>query len=247
MEPAIGTRYVLTKSDLYFCVEIGVRRSENTIKANGKEQKYASNKSGVDASIQGVIGEYVFLHLFGFSKNHLNNTTPNSRKNDRGDCVYKGLKIDVKCPEGHQFPLQTREENKLHPSHIYALCSMSRKCSKQMSSTDVSSSPSSAQPITLPTGYTSSLLKLCTYTADDEIEVIYKGCITAQKLYESENYMSKKGQGYYVYPQSKLLSLNECCDSIINKTPLRIVQNLPNKVNDRSNTRESKAENIFLL
>jgi len=117
-------KYIFPQSALAECIRIGKERYMNNRRAKVREQKYTMKKSGIDLSVQGVIGEYGILEMFGLDKKTLQNTAPNSRYNDRGDMIYKKLKVDIKCPEGHHCPLQTRSESREFPSHIYALCTM---------------------------------------------------------------------------------------------------------------------------
>ena len=183
------TVYNVNKPVLEECIRIGKERYFNNRKANIKEQKYNTKKSGVDLSVQGVIGEYSILDLFGLDKKVLSNTQPNSRSRDRGDMHYKGLKVDIKCPERHYCPLQTREESKQYPSDIYALCTLER-----VSSTITKNFVSETE---------------CTYSNEDQIQVIFQGCVLAMDLFKPENHIKKWNNGFYVYPQKNLLSLEE--------------------------------------
>jgi hypothetical protein len=194
---AVGTRYLLSQADLQFCIRIGKERYFNNRKANIREQKYTTNKSGVDLSVQGVIGEYGMMELFGIEKALLHNTKPNSRSQDRGDMVYKGLKIDVKCPQGHYCPLQTRAENLYHQSDLYLLCTMER-----LQKTSASTAP--------------IVEEQCTYQETEPIEVIFQGCIAASRLFVRDKFSTRWGKQFYIAPRVELVSLEDAYQQLNN-------------------------------
>ena len=59
----IGTNYIISAIDLAYCIKIGTERNVRNITAGLQEQKKQTKKSGVDISIQGVIGEFVMMDL----------------------------------------------------------------------------------------------------------------------------------------------------------------------------------------
>lgn len=217
------TVYNVNKSVLEECICIGKERYFNNRKANIKEQKYNTKKSGVDLSVQGVIGEYSILDLFGLDKKVLSNTQPNSRSRDRGDMHYKGLKVDIKCPEHHYCPLQTREESKQYPSDIYALCTLER-ISSHVKKNFVSETD-------------------CTYSNEDRIEVVFQGCVLGMDLFKPENHIKKWNNGFYVYPQQKLISLEEAYQLHQSKTQPLTTQSLPTQPTETTKTTSSFFEN----
>jgi hypothetical protein len=127
----LGSTFCFTTEQKKYCFDIGRKRYETNRSQGIKEQKYTAHKSGLDLSIQGVLGEFAVLKMFELPLDTLNNTSLNNRYNDRGDMIYKGFKVDVKCPEGHHCPLQTRAlnfSNQIkYPTQIYCLCTLQRQ------------------------------------------------------------------------------------------------------------------------
>jgi hypothetical protein len=183
----INTSFHIPKDALKQCIQIGSQRHTNNRKSRVREQKYTKRKSGIDLSVQGVIGEYSILKLFGLPITPLFNTQPNSKKNDRGDMIYKKSKVDIKCPEGHHCPLQTRARDRAYPSDIYALCTLERPPNRRLFKDEND----------------------CTYDADENIEVIFRGCVRASDLFRQENFIKKWGDEFYVFPQERLITLEE--------------------------------------
>jgi hypothetical protein len=181
----IGTKYNISPINLDYCIKIGTERNTRNIKAGIIEQKTQIKKSGVDISIQGVIGEFCMMDLLRLDKSELNDTTPRSRKTDQGDFIFNGLKFDVKCAEGgHHWPLKVRSQNKEFPANIYVLCTMIRLNKSFRTPEDV---------------------HICTYKPDENIELIYQGCVTSDQIF---NFKYRRGMDYF-YPQEKLIELEE--------------------------------------
>lgn len=191
---------------LQFCIDIGKKRYETNRKAGVKEQKYTMHKSGVDLSVQGVIGEWGILELFGLPKDALLDTSPNSMWRDRGDMTYCGAKVDIKCPEGHHCGLQARAVNAQSPSAIYALCTMERVKGNGPSST-TSTTTTTTPPADEKSGQQTDPECVCTFSSNDKIEVIYRGCVAAKNLFCAKNRKTVYGKPYFYVSQRALKTL----------------------------------------
>jgi hypothetical protein len=194
--------------DLVQCINIGRLRYQTNLAAKIPEQKYTNYKSGLDVCIQGVIGEMATLKMFQLPLDVLQDTSLNCRRRDRGDMFYKGLKVDVKTPEYHNRPLQTREENRAYAADLYALCTLQRIKPPVIS---VISLPSESNIDTMKDDHNNnnnnnSALHpelVSTYREDEIIEVIYHGAVCKQVLYRPQNYTVRWGRGFYmVYSRS---------------------------------------------
>ena len=174
--------------DLAYCINIGRQRTLNNRANNVKEQKQNMKKSSEDVSIQGVIGEFFMLNLFGQEKSSLDDTTPNNRTNDRGDIIFNGLKIDVKCAEGpkdHNYPLKVRYQNKKFPSDIYLLCTMKRL--DKLININLNPIQNSNQ----------TQSNNITFNPNERIELVYHGCVSGKKVFQPTN-QGRFDNDYYV-------------------------------------------------
>ena len=249
-------KYIFPQSALAECIRIGKERYMNNRRAKVREQKYTMKKSGIDLSVQGVIGEYGILEMFGLDKKTLQNTAPNSRYNDRGDMIYKKLKVDIKCPEGHHCPLQTRSESREFPSHIYALCTMfhDRKVNNNPKPRLSESTPklggdSTPKPSDSTLKPSDSTLKLsgdsksdfestCTYSDTDYVEVMFQGCVCSKKLFSQDNLTERWGNMFYMYPQSDLCSLEDAYRAQTGEVTMSVIPT----VSTTTTTQEPKEE-----
>ena len=251
-------KYIFPQSALAECIRIGKERYMNNRRAKVREQKYTMKKSGIDLSVQGVIGEYGILEMFGLDKKTLQNTAPNSRYNDRGDMIYKKLKVDIKCPEGHHCPLQTRSESREFPSHIYALCTMfhdrkgnnNPKPSNESTlkrgddstpkpSNESTPKPSGGDSTPKPSGDSKSDFEsTCTYSDTDYVEVMFQGCVCSKKLFSQDNLTERWGNMFYMYPQSDLCSLEDAYRAQTGEVTMSVIPT----VSTTTTTQEPKEE-----
>ena len=225
----IGTKYCLTPEELKYCIKIGTQRYHQNLQAHVEDKKENFKKSSLDIDIQGVIGEFFILKFFLPSvdpsesadeddeeddedeedemvtdhdqeiRKYLDNTSPNSLTRDRGDMIYRGFKIDIKCAEGgHHWPLKVRSSNRDHPADFYVLCTMKRL--------------TQVPPFNLGTIFNGSFTEILdsnssTYHETDQIELCYHGCVSSGILFRPCYEQNR----HYVYPQKKLFDLKVVC------------------------------------
>lgn len=186
----LNTEFKFSPSDLEFCIKIGSQRYLTNRKAQIKEQKY-SNRSGIDNSVIGVLGEYAIMKLYNFSTQSLLNTKPCSAKNDRGDIKlnFRGQTfiIDVKSPLGLYHPLLVPIE-KVGKTDFYCLFTLERINDYEKSK--------SAQ-----------LETDCTFSSQDQIKGVLRGFIPQNKLIHK---VFKFKREFYQVEQEELLSLESC-------------------------------------
>lgn len=224
--PLLDTETLIQGDDLKTCIHIGKTRYLTNRSCGIREQKYTSYKSGLDLCIQGVIGEWTALKLFDLPLDGLYNTRPNNYRNDRGDMIWNGCKIDVKTAEihNHVYQIQVRADRISPDTGVYMLLTMTRTPYAKVSEE----------------GETS-------YREDEVITVVYRGAISRQQLTQPDYLQYKRGydrttmQRFYVAGESDLVPLQDAVLAWQNNTviPKSFRNPIPNP-NPNGNTLSGK-------
>ena len=161
------------------CIRIGTERYDKNRAGNVVDQHYAP-KSGVDVSVQGVLGEYAMAKLIDGSMALLNDTSLNSFETDRGDVLLsdgdeKHPKIEIKSPVTHEpaksFPIRVPLLHmQANQETVYCLVVIVRPTN----STVTAEYRRGKRPAE----------STCTYTADEEgIVAEFRGFVHAQHVF----------------------------------------------------------------
>lgn len=121
----IGAAHVLAPPDVAACVRIGTARNAANARAHKTDQRH-SDRSSLDVSIQGVIGEYVFLRLFGLPVQDTQDTRCRNVLNDTFDATLAGKTVDVKTVAAPGCDLWVSRGKAANPPHVFALIELQR-------------------------------------------------------------------------------------------------------------------------
>jgi hypothetical protein len=203
---AKGTSYTNTPSDLKYCIAKGSERWKRDKEAGIREQKYEMTRSGIDLDISGFINEFTFSRMINQdNKERLDDTTPQGIRNDRGDVVVDGAKIDIKGPIGHYCDIWVRKNSQRNPSQVYVLLTMNKR-------TDALPTK---RPVCENEGHV-------TFHPDENITPIFQGAVCAYDLFQPEYMTYRKGQPMFVYPQKDLLNLEDAIARWKDLTPEQV-------------------------
>lgn len=175
----VGHKIQIFGTELEKCIRIGKERNNKNQKAKTKNMRY-SNRNDDDISIQGVIGEYCFLKMFGFDTTPIFDTTCRNTCNDTFDAVLpNGYTVDVKTTVYKSADIITPIWKKKNPPGCLALMIIERFPGTERSPFD-------------PDNYYS--VKFC-------------GFVSATVLFQKENLEQrfKAQKWYYVMPQRRLV------------------------------------------
>lgn len=189
-----STQFKFLKDDIHYCMRIGAERYHKD-KAKGiREQRYVSQKkkSAMDLDVFGVVGEYAMTRLLNQSTQMLNDTTPQGIRQDRGDLIIDGVKIDTKCSVGNHVDMWVRENSLRNPSHVYALLTYER-----------------VNPLKMPAEYQDDF---CSLHENEDLIITFQGAACASDVFQSQYKQIIRGDAKYVYPKEKLLDLQDAIE-----------------------------------
>lgn len=200
-----GFKFYLSKPEILKGINIGTKRYMTNRKFGVKEQSYNKTRPGIDLSIQGVLGEIAAGKIFNVNiEEQISDTTPQNYKNDRGDVICDGKKIDVKTPQGHTNGLWIREQNIKNPSDIYALVSMERENKNEMKNSRKTLFGPGVIDHTKPT-----------FKEDEKISFVFQGAVPFYQAF-SQKPKQRGKQKFFIQDQSDLMNLEEAMEKFDN-------------------------------
>lgn len=127
---AISSRYLFSPRELTECIAIGTARcSQNRL--HGTRNMRFAHRGDVDVSVQGVLGEWAFLKLYGMSIEPLRDTRCRNSSNDTYDAQFtlanQPVPVDVKTVVGDNYNLWIMKHKRNHPAGVYGLMHLERE------------------------------------------------------------------------------------------------------------------------
>lgn len=205
MNTNVDRFFTLTPEQLRYCIEVGIRRWKTNVVHRVRDQRYSTKRSSLDCDVSGVIGEFAFMTFCGVDpeerKKRLNDTRVCNHRNDRGDAILNGKKIDVKAPIGlHCKNILIRADRKSHPPDGYALILLERP--KDIDAMQYTFQRKQENGGKIPKN-------LLTFSERETITVHFKGFVAASTVLQP-CYIKQLSFGrFYQFPASKLMPWKE--------------------------------------
>lgn len=175
----VGQKMLLSGQELGDCIRIGIERNSQNRKSRTKNMNYSA-RNDEDISIQGVIGEFCFLKMFGLDMTPLFDTTCRNTKNDTFDAVLpNGYTVDVKTTVYNNASIMTPIWKKQNPPGCLALMIIERLRGFERNPFD----------------------------SDEDYTVRFCGFVDSKTLFQKSNLkqMFQAKKWYYVMPQNTLV------------------------------------------
>lgn len=187
----LGATLRLTQNDLKLCMTIAKSRTERNRSAGVIDRKY-SQRSSFDVEVIGVIGEFSFLTMTGMPLDRLLDTSLCSHYHDRGDMIYNGKKIDIKCTTGlHNHNILVKQCNAYNLPGYYVFMVLDRPAERTKLIGEQKARGEA------------------TFTDSEEITAHFRGICRAEEVIGAGNLRQLSFGTFYQYPSYKMHSFGD--------------------------------------